>query len=375
MNYDPNFTELHSRERIYDTHAYTTVRHARVYMNKDSSYNMFTKSYADQVNRILSSMEYIGEDIRYIHFLSKDPTIFSKGTDFKTLDYYRNHGNMDGIVDYLNSLFNLQINYAKNNKPILLTASGIVENSAIGMVGSAGISCITKDSELVFNECTKRNKVIPHAGSSYFLTRMDGEIGTFLALTNTVFTGSEAIELLGIADYCLTTSVKLMEELSRVGHLRDSRIDAFHLHGMNDGFKDFREEQKRMHKHDQDLFNWKHRRVVDKKFIPPWEAKENERQEASDRVDVKYKEFLRDNAYSKFLYDKLKLGSGHTGHYINHYKYHADHLKSLLDLEETSLRGSIVRRYEKDINRCFWPDSIEEIIENLKKENTRFAKY
>lgn len=193
-------------------------------MNKHHKFNIFTKSYAEQLNRVVSSLELIDEDCAYIHFLSKDPTMFSRGTDMKTLHYYQLHKDTDSAVEYLNALYNFQIAYVKANKPIVTSASGVIENSAIGLVGGAGISCISHDANLVFNETSSRNKLVPHAGSSYYLTRMPGEYGTFLALTNTHFSGSEAKELLGLAEFISTPNEELEDTLRSHSHLLDNTI-------------------------------------------------------------------------------------------------------------------------------------------------------
>lgn len=204
---------------------------------------------------------------------------------------------------------------------------------------------------------------------------MPGEFGTFLALTNTRFSGSEAIELLGLADYMITPSDDLDYILQCNSTLIDSTISAFYLNRMNSGMKDFKEEAKGAHNRDRLLYERKYRKLEDLKFIPPWEVEQLASQKHSEKVDIQYKDYLRDHAFSKYLHDTVKLGSGHTGHYINHYKYNSDHVRKNLPVEPVDLHGSILRKYEKDINRCFYADTIEEIIENLKKENTKFAKY
>lgn len=61
----------------------------------------------------------------------------------------------------------------------------------------------------MFNEATAKNKLVPHAGASYYLTRMPGELGTFLALTGTPFTGEESTGVLGLSDYILNWNKNL----------------------------------------------------------------------------------------------------------------------------------------------------------------------
>ena len=44
-----------------------------------------------------------------------------------------------------------------------------------------------------YNECTFG--FVPHAGTTYYTSRMPGDFGTFLALTGFPMTGKDAIEL------------------------------------------------------------------------------------------------------------------------------------------------------------------------------------
>lgn len=59
--------------------------------------------------------------------------------------------------------------------------------------------------------------------------------------------------------------------------------------------------------------------------------------------------------------------------YQNYFKYVADHIKMNggNDMEELA---DTIHRHMKDINRCFYANTLEEIIENLKRENTPFSK-
>jgi enoyl-CoA hydratase/carnithine racemase len=170
-------------------------------MNRQHKHNVFTKGYLKQLDRTLYALEMTEEENLLMRFGSHDESTFSRGTDIKTLLHHSSNKDMDPIVEYLNSLFNFQTAFARNNKPMFSTVTGRVENSANWLVGSSGISCISRDAQLEFNETSSRNRIVPHAGASYYLTRMPGEMGTFLALTGTKYTGSEAQGVLGLADH------------------------------------------------------------------------------------------------------------------------------------------------------------------------------
>ena len=69
---------------------------------------------------------------------------------------------------------------------------------------------VTLDSKLAFNEATFG--FVPHGGSSYYLSRLPGEIGTFLALTGFPITGIDA-KTFGIADELVHYSSAFEEEI------------------------------------------------------------------------------------------------------------------------------------------------------------------
>ena len=56
---------------------------------------------------------------------------------------------------------------------------------------------------------------VPHSGASFYLSRLPGEIGTFLALTGLPITGIDAKEF-GVADELVHNSASYEEEVSDV---------------------------------------------------------------------------------------------------------------------------------------------------------------
>lgn len=363
---------------LYDVNSVVYGRLGEMIMNRQHKYNIFTQSYLKQLDRTLNGFELYGEDLRLLRFHAKDRETFSRGTDIKTLLHHSENKDMDPIVEYLNLLYNFQTAFARNNLPTISTITGKLENSANCLVGSAGLSTIEREAELVFNETHPRNRIIPHAGASFYLTRMPGELGTFLALTGTPFTGSEAKEILGLADEIMYWNKDL--EQSVIYHLRyiDKTNVAANLH-VTDGIRekvDIYKHENRMRNHFDDLyhadkFDGPHSQLGFKRST--YDAAQKHRAEES--IDRQYEKLLRKDLEHKALHDATKLGSGTTGHYLNHYAHIMDYIKPKLPFEGGDLTDSILRRYENDINRCFYPDSIEEIIENLKKENTNFSKY
>jgi enoyl-CoA hydratase len=89
----------------------------------------------------------------------------------------------------------------------------------------------TLDAKLSFNEVTFG--FVPHGGSSYYLSRLPGEIGTFLALTGLPITGIDAKEF-GLADELVHFSANYEEELEDIMNAMELPIpNAIHLTNYN----------------------------------------------------------------------------------------------------------------------------------------------
>jgi enoyl-CoA hydratase/carnithine racemase len=127
-------------EEYYNVNAHVDARLGKFILNRHHKFNIFTKGFVEELHRALYGLEFMGDDIHAIYFGAKDPHTFSRGTDFKTLHHHAQHKEIDPVVEYLNGLFNFQIAFARNNKPLISDVRGFVENSANCLVGSAGIS-------------------------------------------------------------------------------------------------------------------------------------------------------------------------------------------------------------------------------------------
>lgn len=86
---------------------------------------------------------------------------------------------------------------AKINKPILAAAPGHSYNSGLGILSACSLPAISHNTRVAYNECTFG--FVPHAGTTFYASRMPGDFGTFMVLTGTSMHGKDAINL-GIAE-------------------------------------------------------------------------------------------------------------------------------------------------------------------------------
>lgn len=91
-------------------------------------------------------------------------------------------------------------------------------NSGASIYVASGFPIIMEKTMLAFNEV--QFGFVPHAGSTYFLSRLPDEFGTFLSLTGMPFSGKDAIRL-DLADNYVDTLRDLEAGLHNAVFARD----------------------------------------------------------------------------------------------------------------------------------------------------------
>lgn len=182
-------------------------------LNREHRLNVLTPNYIKGIRRSLETLN-VDQVVKVIYMTGGNGEHFSNGTDFRTLLHYKKDGNNEQkIANYLEDLYGLQVQASKINKPIISVAPGHSFNSGATLLQASGYPTVTLDSKLSFNEVTFG--FVPHGGSSYYLSRLPGEIGTFLALTGLPITGIDAKEF-GIADELVHHSTFYEEEIADI---------------------------------------------------------------------------------------------------------------------------------------------------------------
>lgn len=134
---------------------------------------------------------HLDDQVRVMYLTSEKGQHFTNGTDFRTLQHFTANHDLDRLANYLNDIFQLQATLAKVNKPVLTIAPGHAFNSGATMLAASGIPAVCQNTVLSFNECTFG--FVPHAGTTYYASRLPGDLGTFLVLTGIPFSGQDAI--------------------------------------------------------------------------------------------------------------------------------------------------------------------------------------
>jgi enoyl-CoA hydratase/carnithine racemase len=76
---------------------------------------------------------------------------------------------------------------------LIAVASGRCYNSGAALLAATAHPMTTLKAKIAFNEVTFG--FVPHSGATYYLSRLPGEFGTFMALTGLPINGADACNI------------------------------------------------------------------------------------------------------------------------------------------------------------------------------------
>ena len=109
-------------------------------------------------------------------------------------------------------------------KPILVWGGGIVMGGGLGLFAGASHRVVTETTRIAMPEIGIG--LFPDVGGSWFLPRMPGRSGLFLALTGAAMNASDALHV-GLADYLLRAEDRaaLLDRLTTIGLTGSANAD------------------------------------------------------------------------------------------------------------------------------------------------------
>lgn len=289
--------------------------------------------------------------------------------------------------EYYNSLYSLQSYCASFSKPLIVNVSGDIRGSGAAMAMSLPYTFAAPGTKCSFKEC--KIGYIPDGGSLFFLSRLPGYIGSFIALTGYELNERDLVHLKlfdavhdGINDI-VNTELPLIDGFyNKRNYFEYQKDSSLIFEGVLDA---------------NDIKNYDENSF--KNFLNKLEHYDiyNKNSGYIDKTEVFHiaKEFFEEKSNSA-KYNSQNL---YTNNYkINHnYTFHFDLFNDLLikryflnrdnDLNndpnkkiyfnsesiDELKKGFSLQKYLGTINRCFKHDSISNIKEALKKEGTSFA--
>ncbi|KAF7311354.1 3-hydroxyisobutyryl-CoA hydrolase, mitochondrial [Mycena kentingensis (nom. inval.)] len=125
-------------------------------------------------------------------------------------------------IDFFKREFELDLLLASLRKPYVAILDGVTMGGGVGLVANAPFRVATENT--VFAMPETKIGYCPDVGASYFLSRLDGEIGTYLALTSDIIKGRAVFEH-GLATHYIP-SRRLPLLMDRLSNLDDANLVA-----------------------------------------------------------------------------------------------------------------------------------------------------
>lgn len=239
--------------------------------------------------------------------------------------------NPDKIDDFYNQLIFLHNFISSNQKPLIFTPSGTARGAGAALIFSAPFSIASNSLKVSFNEC--QYGYVPDGGSCFYLSRLPGEMGKFLALTGYILDESDLLHLKLIDDinYDVNITVDNISILPKYTPITDIKQDDY-VEGFK--FTDNSIENTELYKICKDIYDI--HRIKNFKI---------------DNMELgKYH-----NYYAQFYDVVLKK------HFISNEKHASDTLS--------------IGYLQNKINHIFRHSNIDSVINELNKEESYFSKY
>lgn len=127
---------------------------------------------------------------------------FCAGGDIRMLHDSYCSGSDQHLV-FLEEEYALDQHIHQYTKPILALVDGLILGGGMGLVQGAALRVITEHARLGMPEVAIG--FFPDVGGSYFLSRLPGELGTYLGVTGLQVRAADALYA-GLADWCISSS-------------------------------------------------------------------------------------------------------------------------------------------------------------------------
>ncbi|KAL0297343.1 UNVERIFIED_CONTAM: 3-hydroxyisobutyryl-CoA hydrolase-like protein 2, mitochondrial [Sesamum radiatum] len=183
-------------------------------LNRPSALNALTASMAARLNRLYESWEE-NSDIGFVMMKGGSDRAFCSGTDVVALYQLLNEGKIEESKAFFQSLYKFVYVLGTYLKPHVAIMDGIVMGGGAG-ISLPGMFRVVTD-RTVFSSPEVQIGFHPDAGASYYLSRLPGYFGEYLALTGEKLNGVEMMACGLATHYSPKEKLPWIEE--RLGNL------------------------------------------------------------------------------------------------------------------------------------------------------------
>ncbi|XP_051119663.1 3-hydroxyisobutyryl-CoA hydrolase-like protein 2, mitochondrial [Andrographis paniculata] len=183
-------------------------------LNRPAALNALTASMVTRLSRLYESWEE-NSDIGFVMMKGNSHKAFCSGTDVVAIYHLINEGKIEECKEFFQSLYNFAYVLGTYLKPNVAIMDGIVMGGGAG-ISLPGMFRVVTD-RTVFSYPEVQIGFHPDVGASYYLSRLPGYLGEYLALTGEKLNGVEMMACGLATHYSLKEKLPLIEE--RLGSL------------------------------------------------------------------------------------------------------------------------------------------------------------
>ncbi|KAF4361882.1 small ribosomal subunit protein mS47 [Cannabis sativa] len=177
-------------------------------LNKPSSLNALDTAMAARLKRLYESWEE-NPDIGFV-LMKGSGKAFCSGGDVVSLYHSLNEGNVDECKMFFESLYKFVYLQGTYLKPHVAILNGITMGAGAGISFPGMFRLVT--NKTVFSHPEAQMGFHPDAGASFYLSRLPGYLGEYLALTGDKLNGEEMIACRLATHYTLDERLSWIEE-------------------------------------------------------------------------------------------------------------------------------------------------------------------
>lgn len=182
-------------------------------LNRPSALNSLTTSMVARLKRLYESWEE-NPDIGFV-LMKGSGKAFCSGADVVALHQLIEQGKAEECKSYFETLYKFVYLQGTYLKPHVAILDGFTMGSGAG-ISLPGMFRLVTD-RTAFSHPEVLMGFHPDAGASFYLSRLPGYLGEYLALTGEKLDGTEMIACRLATHYCLNARLHMMEE--RLGNL------------------------------------------------------------------------------------------------------------------------------------------------------------
>ena len=166
-------------------------------LNRPRALNSLNVDMVDTMNELLKQWKS-DDRVSLICIYGEGEKGFCAGGDMRTLYDLKEKGNEAYAKQFFSLEYGLDNAIHHYPKPVVVLMDGVVMGGGVGLSIGASHRIVTESSKWAMPEMNIG--FFPDVGASYFLNQMPGLVGTYIALTASVFQASDALYV-GAADY------------------------------------------------------------------------------------------------------------------------------------------------------------------------------